>query len=240
MARVSALLSFSLTLLVFLHGYTAQQSQQTQQAQFPNECQLDQLNALEPSHVLKSEAGRIEVWDHHAPQLRCSGVSFVRYILEEKGLYLPSYLNTAKLSFVASGRGLMGRVIPGCAETFQDSSVFQPRGGSQYGEGQEGQQGQGRQGRGQQGQGQQGQGQHGQGQQGQGQRQQGQGFRDMHQKVEHIRSGDTIATQPGVAQWFYNEGQQPLIIVAVMDLASHQNQLDRNPRLETTSKARNG
>ncbi|KFK31664.1 hypothetical protein AALP_AA6G142800 [Arabis alpina] len=244
MARVSALLSFSLTLLVFLHGYAAQhsqqgqqgqQGQQAQQAQFPNECQLDQLNALEPTHVLKSEGGRIEVWDHHAPQLRCSGVSFVRYVIENKGLYLPSYLNTAKLSFVASGRGLMGRVIPGCAETFQDSSVFQPRGGSQFGEGQEeqeeqGQQGQGHQGRGQHGQGQQGRGQQGQGQQEQEQRQQGQGFRDMHQKVEHIRKGDTIATLPGVAEWFYNEGQQPLVIVAVMDLASHQNQLDRNPR----------
>lgn len=95
MARVSSLLSFSLTLLVLFHGYTAQQ--------FPNECQLDQLNALEPSHVLKSEAGRIEVWDHHAPQLRCSGVSFARYVIESKGLYLPSFFNTAKLSFVAKG-----------------------------------------------------------------------------------------------------------------------------------------
>ncbi|CAF2091563.1 hypothetical protein HID58_024331 [Brassica napus] len=212
MARLSSLLSFSLALLIFLHGSTAQQ--------FPNECQLDQLNALEPSHVLKAEAGRIEVWDHHAPQLRCSGVSFVRYIIESKGLYLPSFFSTAKLSFVAKGQGLMGRVVPGCAETFQDSSVFQPGGGSPFGEGQ----GQGQQG---QGQGQQGQGQ---GQQGQGQQGQGQGFRDMHQKVEHIRTGDTIATHPGVAQWFYNDGNQPLVIVSVLDLASHQNQLDRNPR----------
>ncbi|CAA7017481.1 unnamed protein product [Microthlaspi erraticum] len=196
MARISSLLSFSFTLLIFLHGYTAQQ--------FPNECQLDQLNALEPSHVLKAEAGRIEVWDHHAPQLRCSGVAFVRYIIESKGLYLPSFFNTAKLSFVAKGNGLMGRVIPGCAETFQDSSVFQ------QGQGQE--------------QGQQGQGQ---GQQGQGQ---GQSFRDMHQKVEHIRSGDTIASSPGVAQWFFNDGNEELVIVSVLDLASHQNQLDRNPR----------
>ncbi|KAG5411171.1 hypothetical protein IGI04_007490 [Brassica rapa subsp. trilocularis] len=213
MARLSSLLYFSITVLIFLHGSTAQQ--------FPNECQLDQLNALEPSHVLKAEAGRIEVWDHHAPQLRCSGVSFVRYIIESQGLYLPSFLNTAKLSFVAKGQGLMGRVVPGCAETFQDSSVFQPGSGSPFGEGQ---------GQGQQGQG-QGQGQ-GKGQQGQsqGQQGQGQGFRDMHQKVEHIRSGDTIATHPGVAQWFYNNGNQPLVIVAVMDLASHQNQLDRNPR----------
>lgn len=105
------------------------------------------------------------------------------------------------------GRGLMGKVIPGCAETFQDSSEFQPRGGEQF----------------------EGQGEEGQGQgQGQGQRQT---FRDMHQKVEHIRSGDTIATTPGVAQWFYNDGQQPLVIVSVFDLASHQNQLDRNPRV---------
>ncbi|CAF1918947.1 unnamed protein product [Brassica oleracea var. botrytis] len=202
MARFSSLLYFSITVLIFLHGSTAQQ--------FPNECQLDQLNALEPSHVLKAEAGRIEVWDHHAPQLRCSGVSFVRYIIESQGLYLPSFLNTAKLSFVANGQGLMGRVVRGCAETFQDSSVFQPGSGSPFGEGQG--QGQGQQG--------QSQGQHGQ----------GQGFRDMHQKVEHIRSGDTIATHPGVAQWFYNNRNQTLVIVAVMDLASHQNQLDRNPR----------
>jgi quercetin dioxygenase-like cupin family protein len=99
----------------------------------------------------------------------------------------------------------MGRVVPGCAETFQDSSVLQPGGGSPFGEGQ------------------------GQGQQGQGQGQ-GQGFRDMHQKVEHIRTGDTIATHPGVAQWFYNDGNKPLVIVSVLDLASHHNQLDRNPR----------
>ncbi|CAA7017480.1 unnamed protein product [Microthlaspi erraticum] len=205
MARVSSLLSFTFTLLIFLHGYTA--------LQFPNECQLDKLDALEPSHVLKAEAGRIEVWDHHAPQLRCSGVAFVRYIIESKGLYLPSFFNTAKLSFVAKGNGLMGRVIPGCPETFQDSSVFQ--------------QGQGQQGQGQQGQGQQGQGQQGQGQEGQSQ---GQGFRDMHQKVEHIRSGDTIASSPGVAQWFFNDGNEELVIVSVLDLAGHQNQLDRNPR----------
>lgn len=95
MARLSSLLSFSLALLIFLHGSAAQQ--------FPNECQLDQLSALEPSHVLKAEAGRIEVWDHHAPQLRCSGVAFVRYIIESKGLYLPSFFSTAKLSFVAKG-----------------------------------------------------------------------------------------------------------------------------------------
>ncbi|KAF8111721.1 hypothetical protein N665_0073s0077 [Sinapis alba] len=191
----TTLLSFFFTFLTLFHGYTAQQ--------WPNECQLDQLNALEPSQIIKSEGGRIEVWDHHAPQLRCSGFAFERFVIEPKGLYLPTFLNAGKLTFVVHGHGLMGRVIPGCAETFMDSPVF----------------GQG------QGQGQQGQGQ----EQGQGQGQ-GQGFRDMHQKVEHLRCGDTIATPPGVAQWFYNNGNEPLILVSAADIANNLNQLDRNLR----------
>lgn len=89
----------------------------------------------------------------------------------------------------------MGKVVPGCAETFMDSPVFQP--GEQFGEGQG----------------------------------QGQGFRDMHQKVEHLRCGDTTATPPGVAQWFYNNGNEPLILVAAADIANNQNQLDRNLRV---------
>nr|AAA32778.1 12S storage protein CRB [Arabidopsis thaliana]CAA32494.1 12S seed storage protein [Arabidopsis thaliana] len=182
MGRVSSIISFSLTLLILFNGYTAQQ--------WPNECQLDQLNALEPSQIIKSEGGRIEVWDHHAPQLRCSGFAFERFVIEPQGLFLPTFLNAGKLTFVVHGRGLMGRVIPGCAETFMESPVF--------GEGQ-----------------------------GQGQ---SQGFRDMHQKVEHLRCGDTIATPSGVAQWFYNNGNEPLILVAAADLASNQNQLDRNLR----------
>lgn len=91
----------------------------------------------------------------------------------------------------------MGKVIPGCAETFMDSPVFQQ--GGQFGEGQ-----------------------------GQGQ---SQGFRDMHQKVEHIRCGDTIATPPGVAKWIYNNGDEPLILVSAADIANNQNQLDRNLRV---------
>lgn len=93
----------------------------------------------------------------------------------------------------------MGKVVPGCAETFMDSPVIQP--GGQFGEGQ-----------------------------GQGQGQ-SQGFRDMHQKVEHLRCGDTTVTLPGEAQWFYNNGNEPLILVSAYDLASNQNQLDRNLRV---------
>ncbi|ESQ36546.1 hypothetical protein EUTSA_v10009410mg [Eutrema salsugineum] len=190
MGRSSSLLSFSFTLFILFHGYTAQQ--------WPNECQLDQLNALEADQIIESEGGRIEVFNHHAPQLRCSGFAFERFVIDPQGLYLPTFLNAGKLTFVVNGRGLMGRVVPGCAETFMDSEVIQP--GEQFGEGQE---------------------------QGQGQ---GQGFRDMHQKVEHIRCGDTIATPPGVAQWIYNNGNEPLILVSAADLANNQNQLDRNLR----------
>ncbi|CAG7909012.1 cruciferin CRU4 [Brassica rapa] len=185
----TSLISFFFTFLALFHGFTAQQ--------WPNECQLDQLNALEPSQIIKSEGGRIEVWDHHAPQLRCSGFAFERFVIEPQGLYLPTFLNAGKLTFVVHGHGLMGKVTPGCAETFMDSPVF--------GQGQS-----------------QEQGQEGQGQ--------GQGFRDMHQKVEHLRCGDTIATPPGVAQWFYNNGNEPLILVAAADIANNLNQLDRNLR----------
>lgn len=99
MGRASSIFSFSLTLLILFHGYTAQQ--------WPNECQLDQLNALEPSQVIKSEGGRIEVWDHHAPQLRCSGFAFERFVIEPQGLYLPTFLNAGKLTFVVHGAFLL-------------------------------------------------------------------------------------------------------------------------------------
>lgn len=91
----TSLLSFFFTFLTLFHGFTAQQ--------WPNECQLDQLNALEPSQIIKSEGGRIEVWDHHAPQLRCSGFAFERFVIEPQGLYLPTFLNAGKLTFVVHG-----------------------------------------------------------------------------------------------------------------------------------------
>ena len=114
--------------------------------------------------------------------------------------------------------GISGRVIPGCAETFMDS---QPMQGQQQGQGQQGQQGQ--------------EGQ--QGQQGQQQQQGQQGFRDMHQKVEHVRHGDVIAITPGSAHWIYNTGDQPLVIISLLDIANYQNQLDRNPRVHIYSQS---
>ncbi|XP_010555095.1 PREDICTED: cruciferin PGCRURSE5 [Tarenaya hassleriana] len=155
--------------------------------QMRNECELDNLDALEPTDTIPCEAGRIEYWDHTHPQLRCAGVSVVRRVIQPGGLYLPTFHNAPQITYVVQGRGLAGRVIPGCAETYMDS------------QGLGGEQGQ-------------------------------QKFRDMHQKVEHVRHGDVFAWPSGTAHWCYNSGDQPLVTISLIDIANQHNQLDRNPR----------
>ncbi|WP_159188247.1 cupin domain-containing protein, partial [Klebsiella pneumoniae] len=34
----------------------------------------------------------------------------------------------------------------------------------------------------------------------------------------------------GSSHWIYNTGDQPLVIISLLDIANYQNQLDRNPR----------
>ncbi|KAG5246345.1 legumin family protein [Salix suchowensis] len=58
--------------------------------------------------------------------------------------------------------------------------------------------------------------------QGQGSR----GLQDQHQKVHRFREGDVIALPAGVAQWCYNDGNERVITVAVLDVANNANQLD--------------
>ncbi|CAI0558955.1 unnamed protein product [Linum tenue] len=57
-----------------------------------------------------------------------------------------------------------------------------------------------------------------------------QGSRDQHQKIRKIRQGDIIAIPAGVADWFYNDGQSPLVLVQIMDTSNFANQLDQNFR----------
>ncbi|CAN0904688.1 Legumin B [Linum grandiflorum] len=57
-----------------------------------------------------------------------------------------------------------------------------------------------------------------------------QGFRDLHQKVRQIREGDVIALPAGVADWFYNDAQTPLVLVQLLDTSNPANQLDQNFR----------
>ncbi|EEF38210.1 11S globulin [Ricinus communis] len=54
--------------------------------------------------------------------------------------------------------------------------------------------------------------------------------RDQHQKIRHFRKGDVIALPAGVAHWCYNDGNEPVVTISVLDTANIGNQLDRNPR----------
>lgn len=54
---------------------------------------------------------------------------------------------------------------------------------------------------------------------------------DQHQKVHRIRRGDVIAVPAGAAHWCYNDGNEELIAVSVLDLNSNANQLDQNLRV---------
>ncbi|KAJ6920653.1 hypothetical protein NC651_014291 [Populus alba x Populus x berolinensis] len=54
---------------------------------------------------------------------------------------------------------------------------------------------------------------------------------DQHQKVHRIRRGDVIAVPAGAAHWCYNDGNEELIAVSVLDLKNQANQLDQNLRV---------
>ena len=54
---------------------------------------------------------------------------------------------------------------------------------------------------------------------------------DRHQKVRRIREGDIIAVMAGMVHWIYNSGQTQLVIVALFDTNSYQNQLGQIPQV---------
>ncbi|KAL3506147.1 hypothetical protein ACH5RR_031529 [Cinchona calisaya] len=70
----------------------------------------------------------------------------------------------------------------------------------------------------------------GQGQPGQGQGQQGQGqgrrYTDRHQKLRRFQQGDILALPAGFTHWTFNDGDVPLVTVALIDVANEVNQLD--------------
>uniref|UniRef100_A0A0E0JY00 Cupin type-1 domain-containing protein n=1 Tax=Oryza punctata TaxID=4537 RepID=A0A0E0JY00_ORYPU len=51
-------------------------------------------------------------------------------------------------------------------------------------------------------------------------------FRDEHQKIYQFRQGDIVALPAGVAHWFYNDGDAPLVAVYVYDINNNANQLE--------------
>ncbi|KMZ60193.1 11S seed storage globulin B [Zostera marina] len=54
---------------------------------------------------------------------------------------------------------------------------------------------------------------------------------DEHQRVQKIRQGDIIALPAGISVWGYNTGNTNLVGVAIRDIASQSNQLDRSSRM---------
>lgn len=55
--------------------------------------------------------------------------------------------------------------------------------------------------------------------------------RDRHQKIRHFREGDILAFPAGIAHWCYNDGDTPVVAVALLDTTNNANQLDQNPRV---------
>ncbi|CAN4091850.1 unnamed protein product [Withania somnifera] len=49
---------------------------------------------------------------------------------------------------------------------------------------------------------------------------------DRHQKVRRFRAGDILALPAGVTHWTYNDGEEPIISVSLIDTSNHANQLD--------------
>ena len=94
-------LSLSLCLLFLFNGCLAQTRQQGRQF---GQCQLDRLDALEPTNRIDAEAGSIEAWDPNNEQFRCAGVAVVRRTIEPRGLLLPHYHNAPQLVYIVRGK----------------------------------------------------------------------------------------------------------------------------------------
>ena len=107
----SSLLSLCLCFLVLFHSSVAQtqesiissSDERRQQQQQQNVCQLDRINAVEPSRRIQSENGLTEVWDENDQQFQCAGVVAMRHTIQQRGLLLPEYANGPKLIYVVQG-----------------------------------------------------------------------------------------------------------------------------------------
>ncbi|XP_055827568.1 11S globulin seed storage protein 1-like [Solanum dulcamara] len=49
---------------------------------------------------------------------------------------------------------------------------------------------------------------------------------DRHQKVRRFQAGDILALPAGVTHWTYNDGEEPIISVSLIDTSNDANQLD--------------
>ncbi|CAM8928694.1 unnamed protein product [Rhodiola kirilowii] len=230
-------LSSLLCLLVLINvAFAARQQQQRPgfQTEIQGECQLQSLQALEPNNTIRAQAGLTEIWNHNDDQLKCAGVTLVRHTIERKGLLLPSYTNAPQLIYIIQGKGIQGTLIPGCPETYQSSqSEFEQfqHGGRREQE-ERGGSGRSRQeeGREQEERGGSGRSRQEEGRQGQEGSSSSRRTQDRHQKIRHFRAGDILAVPAGVSQWTYNDGNEQLVALVLLDTTNFANQLDINPK----------
>nr|AKN58856.1 11S globulin [Wrightia tinctoria] len=97
------------------------------------ECDLQRVNPLEPAHRIQHEAGYSEIWDPTSRELQCAGIDATRHVIENRGLFVPSYNNAPMLIIVVQGHGILGAVFPGCPETFQSFHPTEKEGGDSRG-----------------------------------------------------------------------------------------------------------
>ncbi|KAG9445667.1 hypothetical protein H6P81_011795 [Aristolochia fimbriata] len=62
------------------------------------------------------------------------------------------------------------------------------------------------------------------------QEERGQRYRDEHQKIRAFRAGDTLVIPAGVSHWCFNDGEETVVMVEVLDTGNAANQLDQNAR----------
>ncbi|KAL9231139.1 hypothetical protein vseg_006398 [Gypsophila vaccaria] len=56
----------------------------------------------------------------------------------------------------------------------------------------------------------------------------GSSFQDEHQKIRRFRRGDVMALPAGIAHWVYNDGDEPMVDVILVDTSNNLNQLDQD------------
>ncbi|XP_073152597.1 11S globulin seed storage protein 1-like [Henckelia pumila] len=86
-----------------------------------NRCQINRINAHEPTQRIQSDGGYSEFWDFNKDEFQCAGVSFHRHTIKNRGMVQPAYHNSPLLAYVVQGRGYYGVMISGCPETFESS-----------------------------------------------------------------------------------------------------------------------
>ncbi|KAM0949301.1 putative rmlC-like cupin domain superfamily, rmlC-like jelly roll protein [Dioscorea sansibarensis] len=106
-----------------------QQQQQQQQPEQPSrgwfikqqlrDCNIQQLQALEPTKRVEAEAGFTEYWNSRDTQFNCSSVSIQRTVIQPGDLLQLAFDNTARLTYIEQGQGIIRTVLPGCPVSYQ-------------------------------------------------------------------------------------------------------------------------